>query len=199
MEQLLIVNSILVWLALLGQFLLTFALIRKVNGINQMSGNGGQPREFLKVGQAAPDFEVQTLEGELVTKASYMGRKVAFIFLSPGCSPCYEAVPTLEELHSGATESGVYLCIVMTSTQEQAKKFVDEQIVSLPVLVTTPDGKFKRDYKVGGTPFYCLLNEQGLVEATGFFDNSWQALVNQWRSDSRQDGVGTSVLMGKGG
>ena len=167
MEQLLVANSIVVWLVLLGHILLTFALVRKVNGLNQASNNGGRPmpsKEFLKVGQAAPDFEAETLGGDPVTLADYAGRKVTFLFMSPGCAPCREAIPMLEELQPRAAQAGVSLSLVITGSQEQAQAFVNELAVSLPVLVTPPAGQFKSDYKVGGTPFYCLVNEQGQVE-----------------------------------
>jgi thiol-disulfide isomerase/thioredoxin len=170
---------------------LTFALVRKVNGINQASSNGGRPmppKEFLKVGQPAPDFAAETLGGEPVTLADYASRKVAFLFMSPGCAPCREAIPTLEELQPRAAQAGVSLSLVITGSQEQAQPFVTELGVSLPVLVTPPAGQFKSDYKVGGTPFYCLVNKQGQVEATGFFDDAWQALTGQWGRALHQDG-----------
>lgn len=202
MEQFLIVNSIVVWLVLLGHFLLTFALIHKVNRGIQPGGTSGYPmlpKEFLKVGQVAPDFAAKTLSGEPVTLADYAGRKVAFIFVSPGCRPCREAVPTLEDLQSKAVQSGVTLLLVIMSDLANAQTFVKEHGVSLPVLLTMPEDKFKNDYKVAGTPFYCLVNEQGQVEATGFFDAVWQSLAGQWSGDSRQDSVSTLALMGHGG
>jgi peroxiredoxin len=198
MEQLLIANSIVVWLVLLGHVLLTFALVRKVNGINQASSNGGRPmppKEFLKVGQPAPDFAAETLGGEPVTLADYASRKVAFLFMSPGCAPCCEAISTLEELQPRAAQAGVSLNLVMTSNREQAQAFVNELAVSLPILVTPSAGQFKSDYKVGGTPFYCLVNEQGQVEATGFFDDAWRSLTGQWGRTPHQDGLPTPAIL----
>lgn len=198
MEQWLIINSMAVWLALLGNFLLTFALIRKVNGISRPGRNVGQPmhsKEFLKVSEIAPDFEAETLSGERVTLADYAQRKVAFLFMSPGCRPCREAAPTLEELQPKAAQAGVTLCLVITAERDQAQAFVTELAISLPVLVTSPGGQFQTDYKVGGTPFYCLVDEQGHVEATGFFDNAWQTLTGQWAHASRWDEVPTSAML----
>jgi thiol-disulfide isomerase/thioredoxin len=202
MEQLLVANSIVVWLVLLGHILLTFALVRKVNGLNRANSNGGRPMpsmEFLKVGQAAPDFAAETLAGEPVTLADYAGHKVAFLFMSPGCAPCREAIPALEELQPRAAQASVSLSLVITSSREQAQTLVSELGVSLPVLVTPPAGQFKTDYKVGGTPFYCLVNEQGQVEATGFFDDVWRTLTGQWVRAPYQDGLPTpAVLEGAG-
>lgn len=198
MEQLLVVNSIVVWLMVLGHLLLTFALVRKVNGISQANSNGGwpmPPREFLKAGQAAPDFEAETLNGKPVTLASYAGRKVAFVFMSPGCAPCRDAVPTLGKLQPRAAQAGVTLCLVMTSDREQTQAFVTELGVNLPILVTLPGGQFKTDYKVGGTPFYCLVNEQGQVEATGFFDDAWRTLTDQWGRAPHQEGHPTPTVL----
>lgn len=192
MEQLLIVNSILVWLVLLGQFLLTFALIRKVNSINEITDENGKriikPRkDFLKVGQFAPEFIAETVTGSQMTIADYVQCKVAFIFLSPGCRPCHEAIPTLEILGPLARKQGILLTLVITSDQGKAKEFVREFNVSLPTLITPPEGKFMLDYKIGGTPFYCVVNEQRQIEATGFFDKHWQELVEKWSRVTDQD------------
>jgi thiol-disulfide isomerase/thioredoxin len=115
--------------------------------------------------------------------------------MSLGCAPCREAIPALEELQPRAAQAGVTLCLVITSDREQAQAFVTEPGVSLPVLVTPPTGQFKTDYKVGGTPFYCLVDEQGQVEATGFFDNAWRSLTSRWGSDPHQDGIPTLAML----
>lgn len=192
MEQLFIVNLILVWLALLGQFLLTFALIRKVNSINEVTDESGKStikfrKDFLKVGHLAPDFVAATVTGSLVTVADYAQCKVAFIFLSPGCRPCRKAIPTLETLGPLAEKNGTSLTLVIASDQEEAKEFIREFSISLPTVITPPEGKFMQDYKVGGTPFYCVINEQKRIEATGFFDNTWQELTDKWMSVPAQN------------
>ncbi|MCZ7666472.1 MAG: peroxiredoxin family protein [Chloroflexi bacterium] len=115
MEQLFIVNLILVWLALLGQFLLTFALIRKVNSINEVTDESGKStikfrKDFLKVGHLAPDFVAATVTGSLVTVADYAQCKVAFIFLLTWMwCPCRKAIPTLETLGPLAEKNGTSL------------------------------------------------------------------------------------------
>lgn len=195
MEQLLITNSVIVWLVLLGNLLLTFALVRKVNSMGQGGGNSGPPKEFLKVGQAAPDFTAETLSGTAVTLANYANRKTAFLFMSPGCRPCREAILDLEAVQPKAAQACVTLVLALTTDRERAQVFVDELNVALPVLVTPPTGKFPTDYKVGGTPFYCLVNEHGQVEATGFFDDAWRGLVSQWSNPSRQDGILTPAML----
>lgn len=183
MEHLLIINSIIIWLVLLSNVLLTFALIRKVNWLSQMNGRNTPPMQskgFLEVGQAAPDFEAKTLAGDPVTLANFAQRKVVFLFMSPNCGTCRDVIQTLASLEPQAKQHGVLLTLVITSERERAEEFVKESDVNLPALVTPAEGKFILDYKVLGTPFYSLIDEQGYVEATGFFDRAWQSLIDKW-------------------
>lgn len=204
MEQLLIVNSILIWLVLLLNLFLIIAVIRRVNLISEITDESGNRmvrlnKEFLEVGQPAPDFTAETLKGSPVTMASYVGRKVGFIFLSPGCSPCREAIPTLEALGPQAKRYGVMLTLVITSDRERAQEFVREFDIRLPTLITSAEGKFTLDYKIGGTPFYCLINGLGHVEATGFFDKAWWALTDRWSKEPGQhDTLALSLTSSEG-
>ncbi len=76
METILIISSVLLWVMILLNLLLTLGLSRRLNA--------RLPRmDFLKIGQPAPSFTAQTLQGETVTLSSYARRAVAFVFTSP--------------------------------------------------------------------------------------------------------------------
>jgi thiol-disulfide isomerase/thioredoxin len=107
--------------------------------------------------------------------------------MSPGCRPCREEIPTLEALQPKAALSGVTLVLVITADLKNAQTFVQDLGVSLSVLITEPEGKFKADYKVGGTPFYCLVNERVEVEATGFLDPAWRAITAKWEVQEKAE------------
>lgn len=180
MEVALIVSSVLLWIVLLFNLLLTLALVRRTNAnTKQNISTSG-----LKTGQQAPGFTAQTLEGETVALATYAGRKVAFLFVSTHCKPCRDLLPTIENLRPGATNAGVELVLVMSDEMEQTRSFVAEQHIQTPVLVAPRDSNtFHTDYQVKGTPSFCLVDEQGKVQAAGYPSmewGSWKDLAASW-------------------
>lgn len=196
MEQLLVVSSVSMWMILVVNLILTFAIIRKVNALSEVSDENGRPMpkiETLELGQLAPYFRAETLNGTTVTLANYAHSSVAFVFLTPKCEPCREAIPTLKALSPKAEQSNIILSSVILANRVEALefvqelKFIQEFDSTLPVLVAPPEeNPFMSDYKVGGTPFYCLINEQGEVEATGFLDRKWRSLTEKWGRQSNE-------------
>jgi len=179
MDQILIVSSVLLWVVLFVNLFLTLAIIRRLNSMGE-PGQMDKP-ELLEIGQQAPSFTAETLNGEKVTLTTYTERSAAFVFVTPSCEPCREEMPTLELLGPKAKISGIELVIVSTTSLTDTQDFVRELNIKLPVLVAPQrNNPFKADYKVPGTPFYCLINHSGKVQMTGFFDSDWQALTEEW-------------------
>jgi peroxiredoxin len=75
------------------------------------------------------------------------------------------------------------LTIVCVSADELARTraFSEELHLTVPMLVAPHEqNAFLDDYRVSGTPAYCLLDEQGTVLAAGSpsqYDRSWQKLL----------------------
>ena len=181
METVLLMSSIVLWLVVLGNLVLTFALIRRVNAGD---GRAGQelPSMGLEAGTEAPDFTAQMLGGEQVTRATYLGRSVAFVFISTHCQPCREILPEIGNLEPGAARAGVDIVLVSKDTQEATSAFVDEMQIHLPVLIAPFDSNpFMKEYKATVTPLYCLVDEQGKVQSAGLPQGGeWKALAESW-------------------
>jgi peroxiredoxin len=161
MENILIISTILLWILMLFNILLTIGLARRINTrLPQL--------ETLKVGQKAPDFTAWTLEGIPVTLADYAGRTVAFVFISPGCDPCRDEMPRLERLRPQAEQRDLLLALVSDVNEEETRTFVKELGSTLPVLVA-PHGRtsFLNDYKSTATPSFCWIGQDGKVQAAG--------------------------------
>jgi len=180
MNELLLINSVLLWVTVLFNLMLTLALIRRLNSLPQT----GMP-ETLRIGQTAPDFTAETLRGETTVLADYAGRAVAFVFVSAHCSPCKEEMPRLEVLCPQARSAGVELVLVSDTDVTQTLAMVKQFYLTLPVLAAPRlTNDFLTDYKVGGTPFYCWVDAEGKVVATGFLDQAWRQITEQWEANA---------------
>jgi peroxiredoxin len=178
----LVVSSLLLWIVVLFNLLMTLALIRHRNAAPPTPG-----REVLKVGQSAPGFTAETLNGEEVTLSTYAGRAVAFLFIGTHCSPCRTAIPTYEALRPKAMRAGVELILVSIDDVARTQAFAEELHVTLPVLVAPhTSNPFMDDYKGTGTPFYCLVDAQSKVQSTGYPSpdwGEWKTLSESWADE----------------
>lgn len=189
MQFFLMTSVIVLWAVVLCNLVLTLALIRKVN-----AGSPSSKPTGLEKGQQAPDFRAEQLSGESVTLAIYAGREVAFVFVSPGCKPCDEALPSYEAAFAIAARAGIDFVLVSTVDAELTRRYyIEEKAITLPMLVA-PRGSnpFMDAYHLSGTPSYCVIDAQGKVLASGFAAitfRPWQNLVESWKIRAERVGV----------
>lgn len=177
METGLIVSTVLLWIVVLFNLLLTLAIVRKARA-------AGGATIGLQKGQAAPDFMAQTLSGEQMTLKDYT-HPVALIFISTTCGPCEQLLPEFERIGSLAAQSGVDLILVSGDALEQTQNYAREHNIHLPVLVAPRDGNsFFTDYQITGAPAFCYIDKQGRVQAAGVpggrLQGEWKALSDSW-------------------
>lgn len=167
MEPILVVNLILLWVIVTFNILFTLGLARRIRSISQKA-----EIELLKSGQPAPDFSAYTaytLDGQTVKLADYAGQAVAFLFVSPHCQPCRDQLPAIPALNAKAKKRGVQLILVGDSSNKTELLSLAHEIDgSIPLLMASREStSFLEDYKGTITPSYCLVDEQGIVRATG--------------------------------
>lgn len=182
METTLIVSSILLWLTVLFNLFLTFALIRRSNAQAKPLPPGG-----LDAGTQAPNFTAQTLDGKTITLADYQGRKLALIFFSVACQACRDLLSQFKRMEAEAQQIGVNLLLVSRDEREATEALMAEIDMHLPVLIAPrPGHPFFDEYKVVHTPFYCFINPQGQVQASGLpvvQAGEWKALTTAWDTE----------------
>ena len=176
MESMFIVNSILLWIVVLLNLLLTLALVRRV------SSSPLKPADPLPIGLDAPPFKAETPEGKLITLADFdVDKEVALVFVAPTCAPCLDKLPFLNKLYHPAGSAGVTLVLVSDADPEATRAFIAGNDVTVPVLIAPRrTNKFMETYKIMGTPMYCLLDRARKVKASGFLDSEWHELANSW-------------------
>lgn len=144
-----------------------------------------------RVGQLAPPFTAETVDGVIKTSISYAGHSVVFLFICP-CQLCRDILAENEILSLKATQSQVQFVLVSGADVAQTRPFVTMLAMSLPVLVApASSNSFFRNYDISSVPYFCLLNEQGIVQATGFPDlrrGKWKVLAEVW-SSANENGV----------
>ncbi len=184
MNMIVALNLAVIWIILSCNLVVVFAIIRQQKGgkIDQLRPN-----------EPAPDFEATALDGETMTLSTFRGRSLALLFIGTQCIHCRTGIPRYNELYPKALRLGVTLVLVSADGVEETKAFVSEMNTSLPVLVADrTSNSFLKDYKVIGTPSYCLIDERGRIQATGHPSEenpAWRKLVATWESKPETTGA----------
>ncbi len=176
------INIIVLWIVVLIILLLVLALIRHAN--QNKPQNDFNNVGTLSPGSKAPDFTAKTLAGDDISLENFSGNKTILIFVSPTCAPCKEKIPEIEKVRNNAEVANVNLVYVCNDDgnkdliNDLFKGILHEKVL----LIDKPNNSFMSDYKVAGTPFFCYLDENGIVKDTWFMDEKWDQIVNQWKS-----------------
>jgi peroxiredoxin len=152
----------------------------------QPKDSGGYaPTTELRVGAAAPDFELQTLSGETVSLKAVRGKPVMLNFWATWCAPCVLEMPRIRDVYLELAPGFVVLAINADEPQREVAQFVEDMRLTFPVLLD-PGAQVQELYRLQGYPTSYFLDGQGVIRAV----HIGQISAAQVRDYLRQLGVG---------
>ncbi|MBI4597528.1 MAG: TlpA family protein disulfide reductase [Candidatus Omnitrophica bacterium] len=126
----------------------------------------GQPttigRDWNKVDPpvAAPDFNLQQLDGGTVTLSQFRGQIVIIEFWATWCQPCRFTLPSLEKIYQQYRSRGV---VVLLANQDEApekiRKWAGKRFTA-PILLDK-GGRIAVRYGAAGLPHLLIINTEG--------------------------------------
>jgi peroxiredoxin len=115
------------------------------------------------LGEAAPDFELDTLDGRRVRLSDLEGRTVLVNFWATWCGPCRVEMPTIQARFDRFSPDLVVLAVNFKEPESAVRAYVDELGLTFDVLLD-PDGRVNQDlYRVRGYPTTLLIDRDGVV------------------------------------
>lgn len=119
----------------------------------------------IQKGQIAPNFTVETLEGESITLSELKGKKVILNFWATWCPPCKVEMPHFQsyfEKHS-KDDNVVILAANMTYKDKNVQQFVNGYDLTFPILLLESDDLIKT-YEVLTIPSTFFIDSEGKVQ-----------------------------------
>lgn len=129
------------------------------------------PPVAKRAGDVAPEFELQTLEGESVKLADLKGSVVVLDFWATWCVPCIRALPKVDEFAQWAKESNhpikVYAVNVWERQRgegraEMVRAFWKDKGYRLPTLMDTDDSVVA-EYGFQSIPTTVIIGPDGKI------------------------------------
>jgi peroxiredoxin len=119
----------------------------------------------LEQGMIAPDFELTTLDGEVMKLSDYRGEPVMINFWATWCPPCRAEMPDMQRLYEN--EGYSILALNMTETEnniERVGEFVDELELTFPILMDEASDVMNA-YKIQVYPTSYMIDSNGRVQS----------------------------------
>ena len=170
--SLLIASQIILWLAVLVLGVVCIALARQIGVLHQRIAPAGalSIRQALKVGDAAPQMSLTTLEGAALQVGGVRaGRSQLILFLSPDCAICQSLLPSVRSAQGAERQ---WLDIVLASdggiVEKHAAFVRDKGLGNFPYVLSEALG---RSLGVAKLPYAVLIDEAGKLAASGLVNS----------------------------
>ena len=129
------------------------------------SGAGAGTPEGINVGNRAPDFTLEALDGSKVSLEDHRGKVVLINFWATWCPPCRAEIPDIEAAYRAHQDDGfVVLGVNVEEGHELVAPFVDAFEMSYPVLLDE-SGRLLQTYRAIGLPMSVVLDREGVIQA----------------------------------
>ena len=98
----------------------------------------------IEVGQAAPDFTLNNIDGQKASLADFKGKAIILNFFASWCPPCREEIPDFITLQKAYGDKGFTFIGVSLVSAQESKDFAAKMGINYPILVD--DGKVSTVY-----------------------------------------------------
>ena len=183
----LMISNALLWVLMLAVIVALWALARQVGILYERVAPMGAlvTDAGPKMGEAAPRFDLPSLQGSIIGIGGERPKSQLIYFLSPSCPVCKKLLPVLK---SSARAEAEWLDVVLASDGEATQHlafYSNAKLQQFPYVLSADLGMM---YRVSRLPYAILIDEHGVIRAKGLI-NTREHLESLF--NAKELGVGT--------
>jgi len=140
------------------------ALFHAVTVMSFAQSGFGMPKG-LKNHHQAPDFQLSTVDGQQLNKASLQGKPTLMMFWAPWCHVCQMELPKIHDFYEAVKPYGFQVVAVgFADAKENVVGYMDghSDVFTFPSAYDV-DNIVAGDFKIRATPTFVLLDVDGSV------------------------------------
>ena len=138
--------------------------------VTLMLAAGAFAQQNLQIGQAAPDFAAQTIDGKPVSLSQLQGKVVVLTFWSTKCEICHSEIPKLNQVVSRYKDKDVVFLALTMENEAKVQPYLQKNPFNYTILtngfgVVLKYANMTKDGTINmGFPSYYLINKQGTIQ-----------------------------------
>lgn len=122
------------------------------------------PIQGTRVGNLAPDFQLQNLDGQSISLSGLQGKPVLLNFWATQCPPCRSEMPYLQEIYNEWSDKELTLVAInIGESSAKVERFMQSQNLSLPVLLDTKQDVAQK-YGIQYIPTTFFIDKDGIIQ-----------------------------------
>lgn len=135
----------------------------------------------IRRGNIAPNFTLETLEGEVLSLSDFKGKKVFINFWATWCPPCRAEMPDIQKFSED--EDVLVLAINLTHTEDSlltVDNFIQEKGFDFPVLVDE-NGEVAELFRVQAYPTSYMIDTSGRIQFVALGAMNYDLMVKEYK------------------
>lgn len=121
------------------------------------------PKVGLSIGNIAPNFQLEDLNGNLVSLWDLRGKMVLLNFWTLWCGYCKKEMPSMETIYRDYKDRGFeILAVNVEGDRDSVRVFMEQEGFTFPVLLDS-SGMVAWTYQVSGYPITYIIDSQGVI------------------------------------
>ncbi len=157
-------NSKTTWrwlMALLPVLGVAWIAVSRVPAQAVASGDGRPPLPLI--GFTAPEFTLETLDGQMLTLSDFRGQAVLVSFWATWCPSCQLEMPAIQGVYDQYRDQGfIVLAVNLQEGDAQLSAFAGQRGLTFPILMDR-DGQVFARYRVKALPSSFFVDRAGVI------------------------------------
>ena len=135
----------------------------------------------------APNFRLDTLDGQSVSLSDLRGQVVLINFWATWCPPCRKEFPELAKAYDEHNGDFVILGVDLQESPGDVRRFADEYGAKFPIVIDA-DASVSKAYRLIGLPSSYFIDQNGVLRDQ-FFGPLSRATIDDKVEKARQAGI----------
>ncbi|WP_017185797.1 peroxiredoxin family protein [Alkalibacillus haloalkaliphilus] len=145
--------------------------------------DGGDPEDLevgLDIGSTAPDFELETLEGDTVKLSDFRGQRVMINFWATWCPPCRAEMPDMQRFYENTDIKILAIDLIETeSSKDDVREFADNFELTFPILFDEGE-EVSTLYHVLPVPTTYMVDSNGIIQYKAFGAMNYDMMIQEY-------------------